>query len=117
MRAGSKYKFLRIHTGRHDLPFYFSPYVDQMISFFDCFLKDNDYDGWKTGKEPPVRFAVRRGAAPIGMLDESKVYDWRAETEWPPARTKYEKIHLHPNKTLSARKPSTEGTLSYKGLM
>lgn len=88
-----------------------------MVSFFDCFLKDNDYDGWKTGKEPPVRFAVRRGAAPMEVLDESNEHSWRAETEWPPARTRYEKIHLHPNKTLDESKPSVEGTLCYKGLV
>ncbi|KAH8807392.1 Alpha/Beta hydrolase protein [Xylogone sp. PMI_703] len=116
MRTGSKHKFLRIHTGRHDLPFYTSPYVDTMLSFFDSFLKDNDYDGWKTGKQAPVRFAVRRGAADIGVLDESESYSWRDEREWPPARTKYETIYLHPNKTLGVSKPSVEGELSYRGL-
>ena len=88
-----------------------------MVSFFDCFLKDDDYDGWKTGKEPPVRFAVRKGAAPMGSLDESKVFDWRGETEWPPTRTKYEKLYLQPNKSLHASKPTANITLSYKGLV
>lgn len=88
-----------------------------MVSFFACFLQDNDYDGWKSGNEPPVKFAVRRGAAKIGTLDESKDYDWRAEAEWPPLRTKYQKLHLHPDQTIQAGKPSTKETLSYQGLM
>ncbi|KIX01911.1 uncharacterized protein Z518_07850 [Rhinocladiella mackenziei CBS 650.93] len=118
LRAGSKLKFLRIHTGRHvvDTPFYTSPYIDMQLSFFDCFLKGDDYDGWKSGKQPPVRFSVRRGMAPMGTLNESEVFPWRDEREWPPAQTRYEKFYLHADQSLGTCKPSSEGTLSYQGL-
>ena len=116
MRARSKYKFLRIHTGRHDLPYYFSPYVDYMKSFYDCFLKDDDYDGWTSGKQPVVRFAVRQGSAKPGLLSEADVFPFRDEHEWPLARTKYEKMHLHSDKTLDSKPPAVAGSLSYQGL-
>lgn len=116
LRAGSKYKFLRCHTGRHDLPYYYEPYVDQMVSFFDCFLKGDDHGGWMTGKEPPVKVTIRRGTAPMGTLDESKIFAWRSEEEWPIARTEYRKYYLTEDKTLSLKKPTAEGKLSYVGL-
>ena len=114
LRAGSKYKFLRIHTGRHDLPYFYHPYIDTMVSFFDCFLRDDDHGGWKTGREPPVKYAVRRGTAPMGTLDESDIFQWRSEQEWPLTRTKYQKLHLHADQSLRAISPSMEGQLSYK---
>lgn len=114
LRVSSKYKYLRIHTGRHDLPYFFHPHLDTMASFFDCFLKGDDHGGWKTGKEPPVKYAIRRGSAPMGTLDESTTFEWRSENEWPLARTRYEKWNLHADQTLSATTPTEAGKLSYK---
>jgi predicted acyl esterase len=116
MRAGSKYKFLRIHTGRHDLPYFQSPLVNMQLSFFDAFVKGDDYDGWKTGKEPPVRFAVRRGTPPLHLFDETNAFKWRAESEWPPKRAQNQTLYLQPDKTLGASQPSQKGVLSYDGL-
>ena len=117
LRAGSKHKFLRIHTGRHDLPYFQSPLVDMQLSFFDAFLKKDDYGGWTTGKEPPVKFKVRRGTPPLGLFDETKTFSWRAESEWPPKRSQTQKLYLHPDKSLRSCSASQEGVLSYEGLM
>ena len=87
-----------------------------MVSFFDTFLKDDDHGGWKTGKQPPIKYVVRRGAACLGLLDESKEYGWRSEGEWPPSRTKYEQIYLHPDLFLKPEKLTNNGVLSYQGL-
>ncbi|KAM0512064.1 hypothetical protein ACHAPE_009212 [Trichoderma viride] len=114
MRASSQYKFLRIHTGRHDLPYYFEPYITYQKSFFDCFLKGDDYDGWKTGKQAPVAFAVRRGTQSPGSMQGELEFKFRNEKEWPLARTKYEKYYLAANKMLSREKPSVEATFSYQ---
>ena len=116
LRAGSKYKFLRIHTGRHDLPYFQSPLVDMQLSFFDAFLKGDDHDGWKTGKEPPIRFAIRRGSPPLGLFDETSSFKWRAENEWPPSRTQYQKLYLQADKTLALGKASDTRTFSYEAL-
>ncbi|PON21900.1 hypothetical protein TGAM01_v209156 [Trichoderma gamsii] len=116
MRASSRYKFLRIHTGRHDLPYYCEPYITYQKSFFDCFLKGDDYDGWKTGKQAPVAFAVRRGTQPQGSIQGELEYKFRDENEWPLARTKYEKHYLTANKMLLKEKPSVEATFSYQAL-
>lgn len=85
-----------------------------MVSFFDSFLRNDDYGGWQTGKQSAVRFNVRKGAAPIGLHTEATYYDWRDENEWPLARTKYEKLHLHPDQTLDFDPPQRAGVLSYK---
>ncbi|UKZ68127.1 uncharacterized protein TrAtP1_009163 [Trichoderma atroviride] len=114
MRASSQYKFLRIHTGRHDLPYYFEPYITYQKSFLDCFLKGDDYDGWKTGKQAPVAFAVRRGTQSPGSMQGELEFKFRDEKEWPLARTNYEKHYLTANKMLSKEKPSVEATFSYQ---
>lgn len=86
------------------------------LSFFDCFLKDDDYGGWKSGKQAPVRFSVRKGMAPMGTLNESEVFPWRDEAEWPLSRTRYEKFYFHADQSLVTCKPSSVGVLSYQGL-
>jgi len=98
------------------LPYFQSPLVEMQLSFFDAFVKGDDYDGWKTGKEPPIRFAVRRGAPPLGLFDETSSFKWRAESEWPLSRTQYQKLYLQADKTLASSKSSQEGTFSYEGL-
>ena len=116
MRASSQYKFLRIHTGRHDLPYFQSPLVEMQLSFFDAFVKGDNHGGWKTGREPPVRFAVRRGTPPLRLLDETSVFKWRSEKEWPPKRAENKTLYLGSDKTLTPSLPSQDGVLSYNGL-
>jgi predicted acyl esterase len=48
--AGSEYKYLRLLTGRHDLPFYEKDNVAMQLSFLDAFLKGDDRAGWSTGE-------------------------------------------------------------------
>ena len=115
MRAGSEHKFLRIHTGRHDQPYYVSPGIDYQKSFFDCFLKGEDHGGWISGKQPRVSFAVRRGCPEPVSSDGERIVEWRDEQEWPLARTTYQKIYLSSDKTLGTSASETEGKLSYKG--
>ncbi|KAH8691460.1 Alpha/Beta hydrolase protein [Talaromyces proteolyticus] len=100
MRAGSEYKYLRIHTGTHDAPFYSSPAMDLQLSFFDCWLKGDDYGGWKTGKQAPVSFAVRKGNPGIAAVDEKEAFKYRDEKEWPLARTVYKQVNLTHKKEL-----------------
>ncbi|EXK24493.1 hypothetical protein FOMG_18783 [Fusarium oxysporum f. sp. melonis 26406] len=63
IRASSKYKFLHFIVGRHDLPFYYPESAELQLSFFNSFLKDDDTDGWKSGKQPRVRLTLRKGEA------------------------------------------------------
>jgi predicted acyl esterase len=79
-------------------------------SFYDCFLKDDDYDGWMTGKQAPVAFAVRRGTQEPGSMQGELEYKYCDETEWPLARTKYEKHYLTADNMLSKEKPSVAAT-------
>ncbi|KAK9234532.1 Alpha/Beta hydrolase protein [Lipomyces kononenkoae] len=116
MRAGSKHKYLRIHTGTHDAPFYHSPGIDLQLSFFDCWLKDDDYGGWKTGGQAPVSFAVRKGNPGIAAVEGEKSFKFRDEQEWPLARTVYQKMYLTSDKRLSKEPHLREGLLSYASL-
>lgn len=116
MRAGSKHKYLRIHTGTHDAPYYFTPAMNMQLSFFDCWLKDDDYGGWKTGKQAPVSFAVRKGDPGISVTDEKTDFKYRNEQEWPLARTVYQKVNLTLDKQLGAALQPGDGVLSYTAL-
>ncbi len=82
MRAASKHKKLRMHTGSHVHPFYTEEGRRDQIRFFDHWLKGID-----TGimQEPPVKLAIRKGR------DE---FEWRHENEWPIARTKWTKLYF-----------------------
>lgn len=53
VHAGSEQKWLRVITGRHDLPFYYDQEVDIQLSFLDAFLKGEDRAGWTPGQAPP----------------------------------------------------------------
>lgn len=61
MRVSLTLQILRFIVGRHDLPFYYSHSAKLQLSFLDAFLKDNDYDGWKSGKQSRVNICVRKG--------------------------------------------------------
>ncbi|RSL41330.1 hypothetical protein CEP54_015856 [Fusarium duplospermum] len=99
--AGSSQKWLRIITGRHDLPFYYKEEVEIQRSFLDAFLKGQDEAGWTTGKVPRVDMVLRKGD--VGFNDEvaERTYPRRTENEWPISRTQWKKWYLTPNKTLT----------------
>jgi predicted acyl esterase len=101
LHAGSERKWLRIITGRHDLPFYYEQEVGVQLSFLDAFLKNEDRDGWTTGKVPPVDLVLRKGDVGFNNPEAEGTYSRRIENEWPIARTQYTKWYLTPQKTLT----------------
>jgi len=82
MRAASKHKKLRIHTGSHVHPFYREEARADQVRFFDYWLK-----GEKNGvmDEPPIKLAIRHGADKI---------EWRHEQEWPLKRTQWTRFYF-----------------------
>ncbi len=101
VNAGSKLKYLRFITGRHDLPFYSQDNVKMQKSFLDAFLKDDDREGWTTGKAPKVGLTLRKGNVGYNNADAEKQYPYRNEDEWPIARTTYTKFFLTASQGLS----------------
>lgn len=117
--AGSEFKYLRMITGRHDLPFYYSEEVEIQRSFLDAFLKGEDRVGWSVkGKVPAVDIVLRKGDVGYNNAEKEKVYERRTETEWPIARTEYTKFYLTPSQSLEKSSPSVSRPhkLSYKAL-
>ncbi|KAF2113752.1 X-Pro dipeptidyl-peptidase protein [Lophiotrema nucula] len=117
--AGSDFKYLRMITGRHDLPFYYKEEVEIQRSFLDAFLKGEDIVGWSVkGKLPAVDLVLRKGDVGFNDAEKEKVYERRTENEWPIARTRYTKYYLTPSQTLTPVEPITTRTqkLSYKAL-
>ena len=82
MRAASKHKKLRIHTGSHVHPFYTEEGRADQLRFFDYWLKGVDNG---VMNEPPVKLAIRKGHDEI---------EWRHENEWPLARTQWTKFYF-----------------------
>jgi len=102
LHAGSKFKYLRMITGRHDLPFYYEEEVEVQRSFLDAFLKGEDRAGWtEAGKVSPVSLVLRKGNA--GFNDaarEKTLFSRREESEWPLSRTRYTKYFLGLDRSL-----------------
>ncbi|KAK3994512.1 cocaine esterase [Cladorrhinum sp. PSN332] len=120
LHAGSEFKYLRMITGRHDLPFYYEEEVEIQRSFLDAFLKGEGQAGWAThGKVAPVSMVVRKGdAGHNDAAKEREMYPRREEQEWPIARTDYQRLHLNPDMSLTEDKPaiSSEQKVSYRAL-
>ncbi|CAH0054434.1 unnamed protein product [Clonostachys solani] len=116
--SGSKYKFLRFIAGRHDLPFYYPEEVEVQKSFLNAFLKDQDEDGWKTGKVPAVSLRVRKGDVGFNNPTGEKQFPIRTESAWPIERTEYTKYYLDSDNSLKALSaaPKTNATVSYLAL-
>jgi uncharacterized protein len=99
----SEHKWLEIH-GRKKWQYYYQPdNVDRLRLFFDRFLKgvENEVDAW-----PKVRLEVR---------DRFYVGEFRAEDEWPLARTRYEKLYVDAaNGTLRSSPSEGEASMSYQ---
>ena len=82
VRSASEHKKLQIHIGGHTDAFYSDEGKNEMLRWYDYWLKGKD-----TGimDEPPVKLCVRVS------VDEC---NWRFENEWPLARTDYKKFYL-----------------------
>ena len=68
LAAGSRQKWLRIHTGDHHAPFYAPESVALQKRFFDFFLK-GEKNGWDD--EPPIQLAIRRPDSIAGAAKPS----------------------------------------------
>ncbi|HET9903927.1 MAG TPA: CocE/NonD family hydrolase [Xanthobacteraceae bacterium] len=101
-RAGSSQKWLEVHGDTHFTHFY-SKYGEALQRrFFGHFLKGEN-TGWD--KQPPVALNIRR---------PGEKFEWRAENEWPLARTKWTKVYLEPsNRLLTTDEPRDGATISY----
>ncbi|KAK3403481.1 Alpha/Beta hydrolase protein [Sordaria brevicollis] len=118
MYAGSKFKYLRFITGRHDLPFYYKEQVEMQKSFLDAFLKGEDRDGWSVpGKVAPVEITLRKGNVGYNNTEKEKVYEKREEVSWPLPSTKYTKFYLRPDYSIGEEPKTTEPKqIEYKAL-
>ncbi|KAH6698470.1 Alpha/Beta hydrolase protein [Leptodontidium sp. MPI-SDFR-AT-0119] len=120
-QAGSEYKYLRMITGRHDLPFYYSEEAEIQRSFLDAFLKGEDRVGWSVkGKVAPISLILRKGDVGFNDALAEKAFQRREEFEWPIARTLYQKFYLTPALGLSRESSmllsQLPAKLSYKAM-
>lgn len=116
MRASSQYKFLHFIVGRHDLPFYYSHSAALQLSFFNTFLKENDVDGWKTGKQPRVKLCLREGDAGVDDPQRELNFPTREEPDWPIPNTQYTKLFLTSDGKLSTTYGTVQKLFSYDAL-
>ncbi|MBA3903969.1 MAG: peptidase S15 [Rhodocyclaceae bacterium] len=102
-RAGSRQKWLEVHGDTH-FTHYYSNYGDALQRrFFGHFLKGED-TGWD--KQPPVALNIRR---------PGEKFEWRAEQEWPLARTRWTNYYLQPEGfALGTEPPKAATTLTYE---
>ncbi|KAK0877480.1 hypothetical protein LTR87_008731 [Friedmanniomyces endolithicus] len=119
MHAGSEIKYLRLITGRHDLPFYSKEGVAMQLSFLNGFLKGVDDEGWTTGKAPRVAYKVRKGNPGYNTPEAESSFEWRSQESWPAPSTKYTKYWLTPSGGLQRgvqEEDAVTKKLSYKAL-
>ncbi|EOD47416.1 putative x-pro dipeptidyl-peptidase (s15 family) protein [Neofusicoccum parvum UCRNP2] len=119
VNAGSEFKYLRMITGRHDLPFYYHEEVEVQRSFLDAFLKGDDRVGWSVkGKVPPVDIVLRKGDVGFNDAKAEQTYPRRTENEWPIARTRWTNFYLTPDHQLTRLEPlhTPPKKLSYRAL-
>jgi predicted acyl esterase len=104
VEASSEHKWLEAHGDTHWTHFYSAYGRDLQRRFFDHFLKglDNDWD-----LTPRVQLNIRHP-------DERFV--WRGENEWPLARTRWTRFHLHPDLSLREEPPTRETDMVYEAL-
>ncbi|KAH8879512.1 X-Pro dipeptidyl-peptidase protein-like protein [Thozetella sp. PMI_491] len=117
MGAGSKFKYLRCITGRHDLPFYYEEEVKVQLSFLNAFLKEQDDSGWSVpGKVAPVSVCLRQGDPGYNNAEaERNAFPRRDEPEWPLRGTIYTDFHLSSSKELLRGTTSvSEGIIRYE---
>jgi predicted acyl esterase len=100
--AGSKQKWLEVHGDTHFSHFYTDYGAGLQKRFFGHFLK-----GERTGfeQQPKVALNIRR---------PGEQFSWRAENEWPLARTQWTKFYLEPaDRSLGHAAPKSASTLPY----
>ena len=104
LAAGSKQKWLEVHSGNHFAPFYSSESRAYQKRFLDHFLKDAD-NGWD--QEPPVKLFIR----------DSTGGTFRYEQEWPLARTSWTRLHLDASTgTLVSEAPPQSARAEYPAM-
>ncbi len=112
VRSASSVKKLQMHIGGHTDSFYSDEGKNEMLRWYDYWLKDID-----TGimDEPPVKLCIRSSVRDC---------EWRFENEWPLARTLYTRYYLNSEPagvvddaihdgTLTQTRPQTDGELTY----
>src|SRR5258706_14498855 len=101
MCAASKHKKLRVHVGTHFHPFHSEEGRTEQLRWFDHWLKGID-----TGmmNEPPVKLEIRTGGSP-------ERYEFRAENEWPLARTQWTRMYLQIDREPTGDVMGVEGQL------
>ena len=112
VRSASSAKKLQMHIGGHTDAFYSDEGKNEMLRWYDYWLKDID-----TGimNEPPVKLCIRSSV---------RECEWRFENEWPLARTQYTQYYLSAEPAdlegdaihdvrLVRTKPQAEGKLTY----
>lgn len=97
--AGSEHKWLEVHSGDHFAPFYTEESRLYQKSFLDRWLKD-DTTAWQD--QPPVKLKIR--TADGGQF--------RAESEWPIARTQWTKLYLDAVSGALGNEPPPTGALT-----
>ncbi len=105
IQSPAEQKWLEIHGGNHRDGYYLPEGEALHKQFFDHFLKGVD-NGWQD--RPRVLLNIRHA-------DETFVP--RPESEWPLARTSWEKYYLDPDAgLLGPTPPKGESSVSYPGL-
>lgn len=102
LRAGSRHKWLSMHTGNHTTPFYTPEGKELQRKFLDYWLK-----GEQNGmlEVPPVRLDIRRGATTTE----------RYEDAWPIPRTSWTRMYLDASSgSLDQAQPATASGVSYQ---
>ena len=103
VRAASKQKWLEAHGIEHWTHFYTDYGRELQKRFFDHFLHGKK-NGWD--KQPKVLLQVRH----IDRFEE------RAEQEWPLKRTKWTRLYLQPNGSVSEKTPAQKAELSFAAM-
>ncbi|TKA64631.1 hypothetical protein B0A55_09312 [Friedmanniomyces simplex] len=119
INAGSAVKYLRLITGRHDLPFYGKEGVEMQLSFLNAFLKGIDDQGWTTGKASTVAYKIRKGNPGYNTPQAESSFEWRTQPAWPIPGTAYTRYWLTSSGGLQRNDHEelrTAAKLSYKTL-
>lgn len=95
-------KWLRVHNTNEWEDFHTPKYQDDLLKFFDHYLKGEKND-WES--TPRVRLSV------LDPSGEDQVD--RIESEWPLARTEFRKLHLDDGSTLRNNSRPAATQLSY----
>jgi len=99
--AASKDKWLEVHGGSHWAPFYTDYGIDLQKRFFDFYLKGKS-NGWD--RQPRVQLQVRHPGEKFVL---------RHENEWPLARTKWTRFHLHGDLGFSPEEEKSNSVKTY----